>query len=67
MQWTRSQLKERAKFSLKSFYWKSVLVAFILSLVSGGFSTNNRGSDSGESVNITGNEFVDGIGGRFTA
>ena len=67
MQWTRSQLKERAKFSLKSFYWKSVLVAFILSLVSGGFSTNNRGSDSGESVNITGNEFVDGIGGRVTA
>lgn len=67
MQWTRSQLKERAKLSLKSCYWKSVLVAFILSLVSGGFSTGGAGSDSGESVNITGNEFVDGIGGRFTA
>ena len=67
MQWTRRELKGRAKISLKSFYWKSVLVAFILSLVSGGFSTSNRGSNSGESINITGNEFVDGISGRFTA
>lgn len=67
MQWTRSELKERAKFSLKSFYWKSVLVAFILSLITGGFSTTgSSGSDSGQSVNITGNDFVDGLSGRFT-
>ncbi len=65
MQWTRKELKGRAKFSLKSFYWKSVLVAFILSFISGGFTTS--GSGSGNSINITGNEFVDGIGGRYTA
>ena len=38
MKWTRKELKEKAKFSIKSFYWKSVLVAFILALVSGGFN-----------------------------
>ena len=37
MEWTRKALKEKAKFSVKAFYWKSVLVAFILALVSGGF------------------------------
>lgn len=66
MQWTRRELKERAKFSLKSFYWKSVLVAFVLSLITGGFSTTGSSSDSGESISITGNDFIDGIGGRFT-
>ena len=34
MEWTRKGLKEKAKFSVKSFYWKSVLVAFFLALVS---------------------------------
>lgn len=66
MQWTRSQLKERAKFSLKAFYWKSVLVAFILSLVSGGFSTNSASSNSGESLDITSNDFVNNLGGKLT-
>lgn len=66
MQWTRRELKKRAKVSLKSFYWKSVLVAFILSLITGGFSTTGSSSDSGESVSITGNDFIDGISGRFT-
>lgn len=63
MTWTRSELKEKAKFSVKSFYWKSVLAAFILTLVSGGFASSAR-SDS-ETEEITGNQLVDGIGGRY--
>lgn len=66
MQWTRRELKERAKFSLKTFYWKSVLVAFIAALIGGGLSFGGGGSDSGESIDITGNDIVDGIGGRLT-
>lgn len=66
MQWTRRELKERAKFSLKSFYWKSVLVAFVAALIGGGLSFGGGGSDSGESIDITGNDIVDGIGGRLT-
>lgn len=34
MTWTRKDLKERAKFNLRSFYWKSVLVALVLGLIS---------------------------------
>lgn len=67
MEWTRKALKEKAKFSVKAFYWKSVLVAFILSLVSGGLGGGGgRGTDNSESVQSTGNEFVDMIGGRYT-
>ena len=66
MEWTRKALKEKAKFSVKAFYWKSVLVAFILALVSGGFGGGSgRGSDNGETTEVTGNGFVDGIGERY--
>lgn len=66
MEWTRKDLKEKAKFSVKSFYWKSVLVAFVLALVSGGFGGGSgRGANSSETTEITGNEFVDAIGGRY--
>lgn len=64
MKWTREELKNKAKFSLKSFYWKSVLAAFILTLVSGGFTGSGHGN-SGETQEITGNQFIDGIGGRY--
>lgn len=66
MEWTRRDLKEKAKFSLKSFYWKSVLVAFILALVGGGFSAGG-GGNSGNNYDseFTGNYLVDGIGGRY--
>ena len=48
MEWTRKALKDKAKFSVKSFYWKSVLVAFVLALVSGGFvSGSARGDNEG--------------------
>ena len=66
MVWTRKELKEKAKFSVKAFYWKSVLVAFVLALISGGFGSggsSGRG-DSGDTTEITGNQFVDGIGGK---
>lgn len=66
MEWTRKALKEKAKFSVKAFYWKSVLVAFILALVSGGFGGGSgRGSDNGETTEVTGNAFIDGIGGKY--
>jgi len=34
--WSRSQLKEKAKFALKQNYWKAVLVSLILAWVAGG-------------------------------
>lgn len=64
MEWTRRELKERAKFSVRSFYWKSVLAAFILMLVSGGFN-GGRNANSGETQEITGNQIIDSIGGRY--
>lgn len=67
MEWTRKGLKEKAKFSVKSFYWKSVLVAFVLALVSGGFGSGSGGrAGSSDTTELTGNQFIDGIGGRFT-
>lgn len=62
MEWTRADLKDRAKFSVKSFYWKSVLVAFILALVSGdiGGKVSKR-----EDISYTGNELVDSVSGIF--
>ena len=66
MEWTRKDLKEKAKFSVKSFYWKSVLAAFVLALVSGGLGGGSgRGSDNSETTGITGNGFIDGIGGKY--
>ena len=60
MEWTRKELKEKAKFSVKAFYWKSVLVAFVLALISGGFGSggSSGGGDSGDTTEITGNQFM---------
>ena len=53
MSWTRGELKNRAKLTLKTFYWKMVLVALILSFVTGGGGTGISGSgtrSSGKAV-----------------
>lgn len=65
MEWTRKELKEKAKFSVKAFYWKSVLAAFVLALVSGDFGSGSGRGDNGETTEITGNGLVDSIGGRY--
>ena len=59
MQWTRAELKEKAKFSVRAFYWYSVLVAFILALVGG--EIGGRGHRKTE-VSYTGNDFADAVG-----
>jgi uncharacterized membrane protein len=61
MGWTRAELKERAKYAFKANYWKSVLVAFILMVIGGNFSTSSGSSNS----NYTGNDFIDSVGGRY--
>jgi len=38
--WSRSELKSKAKESFKRNYWKAVLVAFFLLIVSGGIGAN---------------------------
>lgn len=65
MEWTRRDLKEKAKFSLKSFYWKSVLVGFILTLISEGLGSGRGNYGNDYDTEFTGNQFVDGIGGRY--
>lgn len=65
MEWTRRDLKEKAKFSLKSFYWKSVLVGFILTLISDGLGSGRGNYGNDYDTEFTGNQFVDGIGGRY--
>lgn len=68
MQWTRQGLKERAKVSLRSFYWKSVLAAGILSLISGNVSVSSNGTrtEGMEPLEQTGNEWADALGGMLT-
>lgn len=56
--WTRAELKNKAKFSFKRNYWKSVLISLLLALlVSGGSGAGSASSafssDFGESNNIT--------------
>lgn len=45
--WTRAQVKQRGKFGFKANYWKSVLVAVIISCIAaGGFSFGGAGGSS---------------------
>lgn len=39
--WTRSELKEKGKAAFKANYWKCVLVALIVSLISGGLGSGS--------------------------
>ena len=41
MNWTISEVKQRGKATLNAGYWRCVLVAFVISLLSGGLSTVN--------------------------
>lgn len=36
-EWTRAELKERARKNIKKNYWTCVLVAFLIMIVSGGW------------------------------
>lgn len=45
--WTREELKTRGKTALHRNYWITVLVTFVLSLLTGGF---NSGRNAGETV-----------------
>ena len=49
--WTRKELKERAKQSLRTSYWKAFLVSLLLGLVGGGLPSCslNTGSERGSS------------------
>lgn len=47
--WTRSELKNKGKFSFKQNYWKAVLVGLIAALVAGG-SASISGASSGASI-----------------
>ena len=50
--WTRKELKDRAKITLKANYWKAVLVSLILSFLTGGggSSAGNSASESYKSA-----------------
>ena len=48
--WTRAELKEKAKSAFKMNYWKTVLVALILSAVAGTFFGAGAGSAAGSSA-----------------
>lgn len=48
--WTRQELKDKAKGAFKRNYWKSVLVAFILSLIT---VVETSSSTSGSDMNLT--------------
>lgn len=51
MSWTRAELKSRAKVAFKRNYWKCVLAAFILSLVT------SSGGGGGSSYNSSDNDY----------
>ena len=53
--WTRAELKDRGKAAFKRNYWKTVLVAFILSLLTYSTSLSRGSSDaSGEGITEAG-------------
>ncbi len=57
--WTRAELKENAKKFFKFNYWKMVLVALIMAIISGGggggasYSSQSSNSDLGSSMGAT--------------
>lgn len=61
MQWTRAELKEKAKFSVRAFYWPSVLVAALLAFIGGDLIRRGKSTE----VSYTGNEVADAVGGMF--
>lgn len=67
MNWTRKEVKERAKAALKRNYWKAVFVSFIFVLLSGGAGSssasslvnNGRGGKTNEQIVMETDEVVD--------
>lgn len=65
--WTRAELKDKAKLSVKAFYWKSVLVAFILMLITGSSGGGNGRSTSTHENGSASNFFHGGLTARWVA
>ena len=61
MSWTRAELKTRAKAAVKMYYWKMVLVAFILSMIGGGASSVGSRSTSDNSAGSGARSMFEGI------
>ena len=61
MSWTRAELKIRAKVAVKMYYWKMVLVAFILSMIGGGASSVGSRSASDNSAGSGASSMFEGI------
>ena len=49
--WTREELKARGKMAVRRNYWSAVLVAFVIMLISGGFSSGNNARNALDEVN----------------
>lgn len=54
--WTRKELKDRAKITLKANYWKAVLVSLILSFLTGGSGSSAGSSASNSYQSASGGE-----------
>lgn len=50
MNWSRARLKEMARTALHGSYWRSVLVAFILLLITGGTSVFSSANNVSENI-----------------
>ncbi|MDR6553240.1 DUF975 family protein [Paenibacillus qinlingensis] len=67
MDWSRKELKSRAKLVLRTSYWKAFLVSLLLAIIGGGIPSCNWNSNSGSSVNLSGmradfGDISDGVG-----
>lgn len=52
--WTRKELKEKAKVALRRNYWKTVLVAMILALITGGgYASSGSFAGGGTETEVT--------------
>lgn len=65
MDWTRKELKENAKALLKNIYWKAVLVALVLSAISGGAGASSSSRTSSELTEEDKQEILQGIDKLF--
>lgn len=54
--WTRKELKDKAKASLKRNYWKTVLIALVFTIVCSGVGAFGAASGGGNGVEFTGND-----------
>lgn len=65
--WERSELKNKAKESLRKGYWKIVLVSFIFALVTGGFgSSNGLDNNSTDYYEVEEDEIIEYDGSEFS-